>query len=378
MAKTPKRDADERRRILNCLPSQGQEADWPLLAAFDAGLADTALAPSIDRREPWWDIADQGQTGSCVGWAAADSVLRYHLVRAGWLPEEGRLSARFIWMAAKELDEFTSAPTTFIEPEGTSLKSALDVARKYGAVLESDLPFSGGQLSPDTAQTFYMKAARRKIAAYVNLGPSSLAWRRWLASTGPILTRLNVDQTWFDATTNPHLAAYQPDTAVGGHAVALVGYTPQGFIVRNSWGEGWGDDGFAYASNAYAAQAFTEAYGVVLGGPALEVETPSEMLVMTEPAVTAAGAGMDEVESAVIEIANRYPGGPFHLVDPVSTAFKDADAFDQYLMRLAARLHAGDRLNAVTDTVLKQLRKGRFDELAAWVRTRISPEGAAQ
>ncbi len=43
---------------------------------------------------------------------------------------------------------------------------------------------------------------------------------------------------------------------------ALVGYTPDRFIVRNSWGTSWGDQGFAYASVAYAQAAFTEAYGV--------------------------------------------------------------------------------------------------------------------
>ena len=44
--------------------------------------------------------------------------------------------------------------------------------------------------------------------------------------------------------------------------MTLVGYTPEAFIVRNSWGTGWGDRGFAYASLAYAQAAFTEAYGV--------------------------------------------------------------------------------------------------------------------
>ena len=46
--------------------------------------------------------------------------------------------------------------------------------------------------------------------------------------------------------------------------MTLVGYTPENFIVRNSWGTGWGDRGFAHASLAYAQAAFTEAYGIEL------------------------------------------------------------------------------------------------------------------
>ena len=66
------------------------------------------------------------------------------------------------------------------------------------------------------------------------------------------------------ASNGGQLAAYQPRTARGGHAFALVGYTPTSFIVRNSWGTSWGDKGFGYASLAYAQAAFTEAYGVAL------------------------------------------------------------------------------------------------------------------
>jgi hypothetical protein len=255
------------KRILNCLPSRQPERDWGFEHAVGAGLlaARRALPASKDLREPWWKINDQKDTGSCVGWATADSVIRWHFVKAGELPKDQLLSPRFIWMAAKESDEFVTQPTTFIELEGTSPKAALDIARKFGAVRDSILPFSSGRLYGDEAKTFYALAARLKISSYFNLGRNLGNWRTWLATKGPILTALNVDATWDNAKkTHGKLDEYQPDTTRGGHAVAFVGYTSDRFIVRNSWGLTWGDQGFGYASLSYAQAAFTEAYGVTL------------------------------------------------------------------------------------------------------------------
>jgi hypothetical protein len=253
------------KRILNCVPSPDTEDDWRIDTAADAGVL--AAAPRVparkDLRQLWWRIGDQGSTGSCVGWAAADGILRWHFVKANRLATNDLLSPRFQWLAAKETDEFNSRPTTFVEAEGTSLKSALDVSRKYGAVRDSVLPFASGQLYNGNAQTFYAIAALLKISMYFNLGRDLENWRTWLATKGPILTRLNVDSTWGNATANKgKLDLYRPRSAKGGHAVTLVGYTPETFIVRNSWGTGWGERGFAHASLAYAKDAFTEAYGV--------------------------------------------------------------------------------------------------------------------
>ncbi|HXV96629.1 MAG TPA: C1 family peptidase [Gaiellaceae bacterium] len=253
------------KRILNVEPSPKTDEDWTFQTAQDADMV--MAAPSIpaskDLRAAWWKVADQGSTGSCVGWATADSVLRWHFVKNGRIAQEDLLSPRFIWMASKETDPFSSRPTTFIDAEGTSLKAALDIARKFGAVRDRILPFRTGRLYGGQANTFYAVAAQLKILAYFNLGTNQTNWRIWLATKGPILTRLNVDDAWYDATVNRgDLDEYQADTARGGHAVAIVGYRAGRFIVRNSWGTGWGDGGFAYASLGYAEQAFTEAYGV--------------------------------------------------------------------------------------------------------------------
>jgi C1A family cysteine protease len=255
-------------RILNVLPSKNTENDWRIEHAVEAGILAAAppIPASVDLRKSWWKIGDQGKTGACVGWATADSVLRWHFVKANRLDENIMLSPRFIWMAAKETDEFTSRPTTFIEADGTSLKAALDVARAYGTVPDTILPFDSGSLFQGEEKTFYVTASQRRIANYINLGLNLDKWREWIATTGPILTRLNVDATWdHSKDTGGHLTTYQPQTVRGGHAVALVGYTPDYFIVRNSWGTStWGDKGFGYASLGYAQEAFTEAYGVTL------------------------------------------------------------------------------------------------------------------
>jgi Papain family cysteine protease len=256
-------------RILNVLPSRNTEFDWRIEHADAAGVVAgpaEAIPAAVDLREAWWKIGDQGATGSCVGWATADSLLRWHFVKAKRIGRNDTLSVRFMWMASKETDEFIKAPTTFIDEAGTSLKAALDVARKFGAVRADLLPFGGG-LYAGKQETFYAIAGRLKIAGYFNLslnrGGSLDAWRRWIATNGPILTRLDVDATWDAAkAAKGNLDEYKPDTTRGGHAVALVGYTPDRFIVRNSWGTTqWGDKGFGYASLAYAQHAFTEAYG---------------------------------------------------------------------------------------------------------------------
>jgi hypothetical protein len=261
------------KRILNVVPSRETERDWRFENAAKAGLlaAKPATIPaSKDLREAWWKVGDQGSTGSCVGWASGDGVMRWHFTKAGQLKKTEQLSVRFLWMASKETDEFDSEPSTFIESAGTSLKAALAVARKYGVVRRQVLSFDSGTLYGGEEETFYSLAAQRRIAAYYNLslskGHSLQDWRAWIATKGPLLVRLDVDSTWYDAKANKgKLDLYKQPPEPAGHAVCLVGYTPNHFIVRNSWGTtDWGDKGFGYASLAYTQDAFTEAYGVSL------------------------------------------------------------------------------------------------------------------
>jgi C1A family cysteine protease len=48
------------------------------------------------------------------------------------------------------------------------------------------------------------------------------------------------------------------DQKLGGHAVLIVGYddTKKCLIVRNSWGENWGDKGYFYLPYQFVINGF--------------------------------------------------------------------------------------------------------------------------
>lgn len=270
--------------ITNCKKSRNPEKDWGIESVKAAGYPfdePPEFYEEYDLRTncPWWQVGDQGETGACVGFAVADSVLRWHFIKANRLAPNECLSVRYLWMASKETDEFSDRPTTFIECRGTSIKAALAIAYKYGVVLEDEMPFGSGKLYDDDESKFYAIAAKRRITSYFNLGTDVSNWRRWIYNHGPIATRLDLDQSWINlalsetedtaTTLNRKLGrldVYGEPFPECGHACALVGYTKDRFIVRNSWGLDWGDNGYAYATDDYAKKAFTEVYGVVVEG----------------------------------------------------------------------------------------------------------------
>jgi C1A family cysteine protease len=228
-----------------------------------AHLADAPLPDTVDLRQDWHTVPDQGHTASCVGWTVADSLLRWHLVKDGKLAPDQRLSARHVWMSAKEFFQREEFPSTFLEQDGTSLKAGLDVVRKFGAVLESELPWDG--LAAGTPEDYYRSAKSRRIMAYFNLGAEDPAarfaeWRKWLAQTGPVAVLIKVDRHVAAA----QLDTFDPDSVDGSHAAALFGYGPDHFLLRSSWGPAWGDNGYAKMSLDYAAQAVIESYGVMI------------------------------------------------------------------------------------------------------------------
>lgn len=142
--------------------------------------------------------------------------------------------------------------------------------RKFGAVLESELPWSG-RLAGGSPEAYYASARRRRIMTYFNLGDDSVPdrtahfdeWRRWMHENGPVLVLVALDGQ-LENPEGGELTVFDREAAHGSHAAALFGYGPDHFLLRSSWGAGWRDGGYARMSLAYTAEAVIESYGVML------------------------------------------------------------------------------------------------------------------
>jgi Papain family cysteine protease len=257
-------------RFFNVEASPARDEDWS--ADKDGRLEDKEPPAALDLRDGrgWYDVRNQRQTGSCVGYALADGVMRWQLVELGRLEADERLSARYIWMASKEIRGQRMAkeewrPTTFLEEAPTNAKDALDVVRHFGAVKSEMLPWDG-KLNRGPVEHFFERAAEFKIAAYHSLDhlnplTRERQWRQWIDQHGPVLVTLTVDRRFIDGEGT--LEQFDEASKPFLHACALVGYDEQRFFIRNSWGTGWGDGGDIAATAPWLDRAIEESYGVV-------------------------------------------------------------------------------------------------------------------
>lgn len=76
-----------------------------------------------------------------------------------------------------------------------------------------------------------------KIESYMMIN-SELALKQALLLNGPCIGGLYIKN--FD---RPDF--WNGNKTYGGHAISIVGYNKNGFIIRNSWGKSWGQKGYA-------------------------------------------------------------------------------------------------------------------------------------
>jgi C1A family cysteine protease len=98
----------------------------------------------------------------------------------------------------------------------------------------------------------YSDAFKYKALAYHRVAPKDI--KEVLAAGKPVLIGMSV----YASFENPEVAETgqvpmpkRREQLMGGHAVLVVGYEQKEYIIRNSWGEDWGDNGYFYLPQEY-------------------------------------------------------------------------------------------------------------------------------
>lgn len=183
-----------------------RDAQFPVTAILPPGATHT--------ERYWWDLGawlNQGDTGTCVGHAAA------HWVEDGPVTHTGTIDPFALYREACLLDEYSDNDDGNVDA-GTTVRAVAKALANRGLIVEYRWAFS--------------------------LDDVRLA----ILEGGPVILGVNWYNSFDDPQSNgDHLVVDLPATAWirGGHAFEVNGYnsTNDLFRAKNSWGQDWGESG---------------------------------------------------------------------------------------------------------------------------------------
>jgi C1A family cysteine protease len=212
----------------------------------DVFLTDAPAAPPpprVDLRETGhlkFPIYDQGDLGSCTANAIAAGVLFAELAGALATVPPSRL---FIYYEERRREG------TVASDAGAEIRDGLKVVAKTGYPSEDLWPYDVEAFATKPPASVYAAARRDHVTVYRRVATSAGAMRSALALGFPIVVGFTVYESFESGTVAGTGIVPMPgpdEQVLGGHAVLCVGYddAPAEWICRNSWGEGWGRDGY--------------------------------------------------------------------------------------------------------------------------------------
>lgn len=285
-------------RKLDALPDRIDVRDWiyqPTLQALPNRLIHCHEVP---------EILNQGSEGACTGFALA-AVINFLLARRAI---GQRVSPYMLYSLARRYDEWPGE--TY---DGSSARGAMKGWVRHGVCCADSWKASHGGLRRFTAAIAKEALEFPGGAFYRVMHKQVRDMHAALAETGALYCTLMVHGGWSDAAlaaaprvplayddrdgnthqiSVPVIVRPSSGRADAGHAVAIVGYTAEGFIVQNSWGSTWGERGFALLPYDDYLMHATDVWVAQLGVP---VTTD----LWVEGGYTESTAGLARVKEAI-------------------------------------------------------------------------------
>lgn len=198
-------------------------------------------------------IKNQHDTSACTGFSL--SLVVEHLLRKAGREKLPAISPYMLYSMARRYDEFPGS-----RDEGSSLRGALKGWHKHGACADTlwntgiDMPPTPKRAEDD----WWLDAVKRPLGAYYRIDRKQITdIHAALNEVGIVYASTDTHAGWDQGDKckplkhsprgfDDKIFVIPPDHGGdGGHAIALVGYNEQGFLLQNSWGSKWGSHGYA-------------------------------------------------------------------------------------------------------------------------------------
>ncbi|MBR6879399.1 MAG: hypothetical protein IKM95_08520 [Bacteroidales bacterium] len=206
----------------------------------------TFLSPSVDLRESFTPVKDQGKMGACSSFALV-GIFEF-ILKKNHQPDIN-LSEQFVYYNARKAEGASQTDT------GSSLSDVLKTMKEQGVCLEQLFPYNPDNIALEPPVEAYDDAQNRKIVHAKNVKRSLQDIKSALYEGYPVAITLKIFDSFNPRKGFIRIPSEQEiqNEKSGYHTMVVCGYNDEArfFVVRNSWGRKFGEKGYCYIPYGY-------------------------------------------------------------------------------------------------------------------------------
>ena len=201
------------------------------------------IIPSkIDLRNKFQSVYNQGNLGSCTANALCALV--------GFNNKLFNGSRLFLYYNERILENDVQ------NDHGATLSDGIQTLLIYGLCSETTWPYIINKFNIKPSLNCYNEGLNHKSISVLNINNDLISMKAALVNNNPFVVGIEVDESFeskYVAYTGLVPMPKKTEKLLGGHAVVCVGFDDirKLWIMRNSWGKDWGDNGHFYLPYAY-------------------------------------------------------------------------------------------------------------------------------
>jgi len=198
------------------------------------------LPTSVDLRKVCPPVYDQGNLGSCTA-NAIGGAIQFELIKQKapvFMP-----SRLFIYYNERVIEH------TVNSDNGAMIRDGIKTVNKQGVCSENLWPYNTSEFTQKPSTACYTEALKHQVLSYQRVTQTVDQMKGCLAEGYPFVFGFTVYESFESSSVAKTGVLNMPkktEKTIGGHAVVAVGFDDKSkrFIVRNSWGDSWGLNGY--------------------------------------------------------------------------------------------------------------------------------------